>query len=114
MDNTKTDYGWSYIVGWLGVAMSTLGTVLYLCAAYSVSAAEKEEKVSSYGPFGGCILMTRPVNSVRINSSDLLALYIGLHVLEANLNNKIEEQVILNQIWWHMSGFITVTSAIER
>ena len=33
-DNTKVEYGFSYILGWVGMGVAGISGILYMCAAY--------------------------------------------------------------------------------
>ena len=49
-DNSKREYGWSYILGWIGVGLGTIGAMLYLCASFMVPSPrdERKEKDAAY------------------------------------------------------------------
>ena len=41
--NSSYQYGYSYILGWVGMGVSAIGAILFLAAAWSVTAAEDED-----------------------------------------------------------------------
>ena len=41
---SKFSYGYSYILGWIGVGCAAIGAVLFLLAAMSISNRQKEEE----------------------------------------------------------------------
>ena len=42
-ENSNWAYGYSYILGWIGVGFAAIGAVLFLLAAMSISNQQKEE-----------------------------------------------------------------------
>lgn len=41
---TDISYGWSYILGWISMGLSSVAAILFLCAAYSFAQAEMEDR----------------------------------------------------------------------
>lgn len=45
--NSSYQYGYSYILGWVGMGVAALGAIMYLAAAWSVTAENKETRRSA-------------------------------------------------------------------
>ena len=52
-DNTKREYGYSYMLGWISVGLGAIGAMLFLCASFAVRPARKyrdeKEQLPPYG-----------------------------------------------------------------
>ncbi|KAI0230995.1 hypothetical protein LSAT2_018638 [Lamellibrachia satsuma] len=54
-DNSSTNYGFSYVLGWLGMAVAAVAAILYLGAAYTIAASirSRRHRAERAGSFKG-------------------------------------------------------------
>ena len=49
MENSSTDFGYSYFLGWLAVVAAFVATVICLCTAFSMGRYEDEMEDEKHG-----------------------------------------------------------------
>ena len=51
-DNTKREYGYSYMLGWISVGLGAISAILFLCASFAVQPARRYREEKELPPYG--------------------------------------------------------------